>query len=442
MATFKELGPQDVKTTKSHINQLIDVIQEDVSGSNTRRKYQVFVTGGVGPGVTSSLFQTVYDQDFSLPTANPIFDVTVGLWHTCSTVVKAQTDEDSTGKKLFESSSLMMREKINNYRQFAQLLLGDATARFTAPAGTEVGDGAQLDSTSSPWNQEGINEALFISFKRLFVRDQVKRETFAMKFYQSASRAPNAANDAGNGATILGARADAGGGNGPNLAQTTESGSFVYTDAGAATNKETAFGGQVSNIVDASDTSRKVGVIYNDHGIAVFDLAKIISGSQHVSGTINAMSANPMPDTGGGIPAGKTIIGHIDTENPGAKFIPDFMVSASIDNIIDHVCETRFSSGTLTAMTFQNITNVNSTLFFCRASADEFNYSANPTYIDSENKIQVIDTGQEDTQRSFTFVTSVGMYDANDNLLAVAKLSRPVEKNDEKDVTFRIRLDY
>ena len=43
--------------------------------------------------------------------------------------------------------------------------------------------------------------------------------------------------------------------------------------------------------------------------------------------------------------------------------------------------------------------------------------------------------GQEDTQRSFTFVTSVGLYDANDNLLAVAKLSRPVEKNDEKERT-------
>jgi hypothetical protein len=39
-------------------------------------------------------------------------------------------------------------------------------------------------------------------------------------------------------------------------------------------------------------------------------------------------------------------------------------------------------------------------------------------------------------------VTTVGLYDANDNLLAAAKLSRPVEKNDEKDVTFRVRLDF
>ena len=45
-------------------------------------------------------------------------------------------------------------------------------------------------------------------------------------------------------------------------------------------------------------------------------------------------------------------------------------------------------------------------------------------------------------KKSFSFVTTVGLYDANEQLLAVAKLSRPVEKNDEKDLTFRVRLDF
>jgi hypothetical protein len=93
-------------------------------------------------------------------------------------------------------------------------------------------------------------------------------------------------------------------------------------------------------------------------------------------------------------------------------------------------------------MTFQNITDINSTLFFCRLAADEFNYSSNPTYTDSSNRIVVIDEGQEETQRSFTFVTSLGLYDALDNLLAVAKLSRPVLKDDERDITFKVRLDF
>jgi hypothetical protein len=185
-----------------------------------------------------------------------------------------------------------------------------------------------------------------------------------------------------------------------------------------------------------------------------------MSGSQHASGTIDAMRAGSYRIGDVMYAPGKTPIGgaqwaggagtvgkYIDwtkhgTGNPRAKFIPDFMVSASMDNILDHLATTRFSSGTLTAMTFQNVTNINSTLIFCRATADEFNYSANPTYTNSENRIRVIDPGQEDTQRSFTFPTTVGLYDSNDNLLAVAKMSRPIEKNDEKDLTVRIRLDF
>lgn len=61
MAIFKEILPSDIKTTRSFLSQLIDVLQEDISASVSRRKYQVFVTGGVGPGVTSSLFQTIYE---------------------------------------------------------------------------------------------------------------------------------------------------------------------------------------------------------------------------------------------------------------------------------------------------------------------------------------------------------------------------------------------
>ena len=153
-----------------------------------------------------------------------------------------------------------------------------------------------------------------------------------------------------------------------------------------------------------------------------------MSGSQHVSGTISAAST-----------AGTAVIGSANG-NPNAKFIPDFFVSGSVDNIVDHLASCRFSSGSLTAMTFQNVTNINSTLVFCRATADEFNYSSNPTFTDTDGNIVVID--DPTTDRTFSYITTVGLYDANDNLLAVAKMSRPIEKNDEKDLTFRIRLDF
>ena len=414
--SFKRISPEDIKVTKSVLNQLVDVIQEDVSGSSTRRTYQVFVTGGVGPGVTSSLFQTVYDQDFSLQTANPVMDMTVGLYVTSSAVQDAKTGDDSAGKILFPSTSLMMREKVDIYRQYAASLLGDADQAFYSPF--------QIQATPGSTATDRIDNAYFMSFKRLFSRDGIKRETFATRIYRSGAFAydEGVGTDSANGQ--------------PNIALTAESGSAIFTDVGSSTSQTRTFGGAVGNIRNAANTAETVGLIFYDAGTVVLDMAKVFSGSQKMSGTIDAMAV-----AGGAMSAGKTLMGSA-SGNPRAKLIPDFIVSASIDDIVDHIASTRFQSGTLTAATFQNNTNINSTLVFCRATADEFNYSTNPTFVNSDGRIRVIDDGQDDVQRTFTMPTTVGLHDEFGNLLAVAKVSRPIEKNDEKDITFRIRLDF
>lgn len=405
--SLKTINASDRVTRKSVLNQLVDIIQEDVSGSASRRSYQVFVTGGVGPGVTSSLFQTVYDQDYTLQTANSMFDMTVGLYASGTTVSGSGVTQDAAGKLLFPSQSMMMREKVNIYRQYAASLLGNSDNAFYAP----------FNSTST---SDRIDNAFFMSFKRLFVRDGIKRETFAIRMYQSASSAWDTGYDPAVGEKGR-----------TNLNRTSISGSAVFTDIGAASQQQIVFGGEIGSIVNAANTSQTVGVLFYDAGTAVFDMAKIFSGSQKMSGTIDAMSSG-----------GTTILGNVNNGNVNAKFIPDFVVSASIDDIVDHIASTRFQSGTLTAATFQNNTNINSSIYFCRASADEFNYSTNPTFIDASNQIRVIDAGQADYQRTFTMPTTVGLYDAQYNLVAVAKLSRPIEKNDEKDLTIRVRLDF
>ena len=406
MATFKSLASSDIKTARSFLNQLIDVLQEDISGSTSRRKYQHFVTGGIGPGVTSSLFQTVYDQDFSLQTANPVFDITVGIAPpdlfagTGSIAGHVFTEIDSAGKYLYPSSSLMMREKTEIYRQFSQTLLGDGNQLFKIPL-------ISVDDSS----QTTIDAAMFVAFKRLFSRDQIKRETFAMRFYQSGS-------DPGSIGTLY---------------RTSVSGSSIYTDINSADKKFLSNGGQYGTIVDSANTTRQVGLIFYDAGVAVFDLEKITSGSQAMSGTIDAMHS---------IGTVNTYSQYIASRSAGNVIQSGFITSASIDNIVDDLCGSRFQSGSLTAITFQNVTNINSTLIFCRANADEFNYSSNPTFVDSDRRIVVIDQGSEDVQDTFTYVTTIGMYDSSNNLMAVAKLSRPVEKSPERDLTFRVRLDF
>ena len=411
MATFKTISSVDIKTTKSVLNQLIDFIEEDVSGSTTRKTYQVFVTGtNSDPGVTSSLYHTVYDQNFQLQTANELFDLTVGLFSGSNTVADAHTGTDINGKLLFTSESLMMREKINIYRQYAQLLLGDPDARFYAPYG---------DTTAT----NSIDEALFINFKRLFVRDGIKRETFAMKFFQSAS------------AAYVDEDGDIHHQGQTNIFRSTTSGSAIYTDVGSATAiQRSETGGDVGNIVNSANTTENSGLLFYQQGIAIFDLAKISSGSQKMSGSIDAV----------GNASGEIQVGRLDGSqgNVHAKFIPDFLVSGSIDDILKHISTVRFGSATNTFLTFQNNTQINSTLFFCRATADEFNFSSNPTYTDSEGRIIVIDEAQQGIQKAFSFITTVGLYDATEQLLAVAKLSRPIEKNDEKDLTIRVRTDF
>ena len=408
MATFKELSAASVGSSTTTLTQLVDVVGSDISGSENRRTYDVFVTGGVGPGVTSSIFQTVYDQDYTLVTANAVLDMTVGIFSGSSTVMSSTLGSDAFGKLLFPSTSLMMREKINNYRQYAQLCLGDADNQFVAPFGSS--------STT-----DSINEAIIIGFKRLFSRDGIKRETFAMRMYTTG---------------VIDNR-QAGEPDYSNIDRASSSGSMTMIDIGSSTSREGSLFGGIGNIVNSADTNNTVGLIFYEPGIVILDAKKVLSASQHVSGVISGMSNTAYKDA----IAGETIIGMLGVGNPRAAFIPDLFVSASIDDIVNHIASTRFDSSALTSMiTFQNMTSINSTIINVNADAASFNLSSNPTFTDENG--QIIMSLVDETAKPFTMITGVGLYDANNNLLAVGKLSRPIEKNPEKAINLRLRIDY
>jgi hypothetical protein len=87
---------------------------------------------------------------------------------------------------------------------------------------------------------------------------------------------------------------------------------------------------------------------------------------------------------------------------------------------------------------FQNTTELNSTIYFCRANHDEFNYSSNPTYCDG-SRIVNKDTSQDAPS---SYITTVGLYASDGALLAVAKLSEPFKKSSDTDLSLRVRIDY
>ena len=85
-----------------------------------------------------------------------------------------------------------------------------------------------------------------------------------------------------------------------------------------------------------------------------------------------------------------------------------------------------------------NTTILNSAMYTCRIASRDFNYSSNKTYT-SDSKIRVKDTSLD---QPVSYVTTVGMYSADNELLAVAKLSEPLKKTPDNELTIRVRLDY
>jgi len=87
---------------------------------------------------------------------------------------------------------------------------------------------------------------------------------------------------------------------------------------------------------------------------------------------------------------------------------------------------------------FNNTIELNSRIYFCRVNHNEFNYSANPTYV-SGSKIRVKSNVND---LPVTYITTVGLYSPDNELMAVAKLSEPIRKDPNTELTLRVRLDY
>ena len=112
--------------------------------------------------------------------------------------------------------------------------------------------------------------------------------------------------------------------------------------------------------------------------------------------------------------------------------ISDLLTGSNIDTISNSIRNRIYN------VSFNNTTELNSMVYFCRTSHNEFNYSSNPTYV-SGSKIQVKDVSVD---TPVTYVTSVGLYGPQKQLIAVAKLSEPIKKTPENEFTLRVRLDY
>ena len=82
--------------------------------------------------------------------------------------------------------------------------------------------------------------------------------------------------------------------------------------------------------------------------------------------------------------------------------------------------------------------NVSTQHFFVRATNREFNYSNNPTYVNTDGTF-VESTFETDPR---TYITTVGLLNDSNELIAVAKTSQPIEKSFDKEVLIKVKLSF
>jgi hypothetical protein len=99
--------------------------------------------------------------------------------------------------------------------------------------------------------------------------------------------------------------------------------------------------------------------------------------------------------------------------------------------------------------------------FFAHAKRGELNYSLNPTFINSGSYVQPINNSSSfieselvqstnvvsssfNTEPYFekiTFISSIKLYDENKNVIGIAKVAKPIRKSQDRDLSFKIKLD-
>ncbi len=116
-------------------------------------------------------------------------------------------------------------------------------------------------------------------------------------------------------------------------------------------------------------------------------------------------------------------------------------------------------------ISFQGVNYVPVLTMLAHAPKGELNYSSNPTYIDSASAQQIfkpsygkykykeseaiqikntVSSSYADPTGSFekqTFISRIGIYDKDKNLIGVAKVANPVKKTEDREFTFKLKLD-
>ena len=83
--------------------------------------------------------------------------------------------------------------------------------------------------------------------------------------------------------------------------------------------------------------------------------------------------------------------------------------------------------------------NVSTSHYFVRAQNREFNFSNNPTFVSGSDNAFAVSSFTRDPK---VYITTIGLYNNANEMLAVAKTSQPIAKSFDKEVLVKVKLDF
>ena len=196
-----------------------------------------------------------------------------------------------------------------------------------------------------------------------------------------------------------------------------------------------------SNTLKLTDDSNMISVVPYINGTRVYQL---ISGSNGTSTTV--LQANGYTAASGSygwfVPdMGAILLNSIALEQSAANGglgMTTLNDGASVANGLNN--QSLFNIIKLgDSFELNSQENVTSDFVFIRPQNAEFNYTTNPSFISGSTGEVIYSTFINNPQ---TYITTVGMYNDANELLAVAKLSRPLVKDFTKEALIRVKLDF
>lgn len=399
MATsFKTFLNSDITTTRTLLHEAVPITGAVVSGT--------YLEGGGGSDYTEvnqktyshGMFTSIYDYPYLSSSANHIMDITFGY---------------SNSSAFSSSVAEQNAKKINVYNQMAQMLAGY----------DESGSIRDFDIDGDFSTTAGkMKEVYFINLARLLTKDEIKKGSFALEFAMSgAFTTLPRTNSSYTEHRRLVRLTDVSGSDG--FKTNSPAGEYGVLFASGSGGAAHAGGTPGVSAISRADThpTKPAGLIFYQAGIAVVTASLFNTSSVIADYPLNDIGLLDVGNVG--------TMPKMDASNRG---IQEMISQTSINALVQGFAHR------LVDVDFNNTTELNSTVYFCRANHNEFNYSSNPTYLSSSKMVVKNST----LDSPVTYLTTVGMYSANNELLAVAKLSEPIKKDPTNEVTLRVRLDY